>query len=209
MFYLYIIFPFQCKFQQIYDNQYVEKSLITGILRVAKESIFSGLNNLEVNTILRYSFNDKFGFTETEIDELSKYYNCTDNIDSIKEWYNGYILGGEVIYNPWSVLNYIKSMKEGFMPYWINSSSNDLIKRLLIKGDREIKLDLETLIEGKTIYKKIDDFLKTTIDEGTIAALKQIEDMKYSQELIDRDVKNIIKLAIVFKGKEIKITEGI
>lgn len=209
MFYLYIIFPFQCKFQQIYDNQYVEKSLITGILRVAKESTFSGLNNLEVNTILRYSFNDKFGFTETEIDELSKYYNCADNIDSIKEWYNGYIFGGEVIYNPWSVLNYIKSMKEGFMPYWINSSSNDLIKRLLIKGDREIKLDLETLIEGKTIYKKIDDFLKTTIDEGTIAALKQIEDMKYSQELIDRDVKNIIKLAIVFKGKEIKITEGI
>jgi len=351
------------------DNQYVEKSLITGILRVAKESIFSGLNNLEVNTILRYSFNDKFGFTETEIDELSKYYNAEENMSSIKKWYNGYIFSGEIIYNPWSVLNYIKSMNEGFMPYWINSSSNDLIKKILIKGDIEIKQDLETLIEGKTIYKriddtivmaevedsneniwsfllmsgylktvktdliegifncelkipnkevlifykrliekwfqdtmtnqkyelmlnmltsgeieifaglfqqfvisnlsyfdvsgtepervyhafvlgmlislsekyevksnkesgygrydvmlipkdnskigivlefkKIDDFLKTTIDEGTIAALKQIEDMKYSQELIDRDVKNIIKLAIVFKGKEIKITEGI
>ena len=350
------------------DNPYVEKSLITGILRVAKESIFSGLNNLEVNTILRYNFNDKFGFTENEVFDLANYYEAVEKIENIKKWYNGYVFAGEVVYNPWSVLNYLKNIKEGFMPYWINSSSNDLIKKLLIKGDKNMKLELEDLIEGKSInkviddsivmsevedsndniwsflllsgylkavktenirgrlncelkipneevhifyenlikkwfnetmtnekyelmlnmlitgeieifsgifkqfvinnlsyfdvsgtepervyhafvlgmlislsdkyevksnkesgygrydvmlipkdiskigivieFKKIDDFLKTTIEDGSKAALKQIEDMKYSQELESCGVKNIIKLAIVFKGKEIEITQA-
>ncbi|WP_238916680.1 AAA family ATPase [Clostridium sp. YIM B02555] len=139
------------------DNPYVEKSLITGILRVAKESIFSGLNNLEVNTLLRYSFNDKFGFTEEEIQELVKYFDSANELEGIREWYDGYIFGGEVIYNPWSVLNYLKNKREGFMPYWINSSSNDLIKKLLLKGDNSLKLELEDLIEGKSISKVIDD----------------------------------------------------
>lgn len=139
------------------DNPYVEKSLITGILRVAKESIFSGLNNLKVYSILSLRFNDKFGFTEEEMKELIKYYNLKDSTEQIKNWYNGYIFGGKVIYNPWSVLNYIDNNEEGFMPYWINSSSNDLIKKLLLKGDKEIKLDLEYLLEGKSINKVIDD----------------------------------------------------
>ena len=139
------------------DNPYVEKSLITGILRVAKESIFSGLNNLKVYSILSFRFSDKFGFTEEEMKELIEYYNLKDSTEQIKNWYNGYIFGGKVIYNPWSVLNYIDNNEEGFMPYWINSSSNDLIKRLLLKGDKEIKLDLEYLLQGKSINKVIDD----------------------------------------------------
>lgn len=139
------------------DNPYAEKSLITGILRVAKESIFSGLNNLKVYSILSFKFSDKFGFTEEEMKDLIEYYNLKDSTEGIKNWYNGYIFGGKVIYNPWSVLNYIDNNEEGFMPYWINSSSNDLIKRLLLKGDKEIKLDLEYLIEGKSINKVIDD----------------------------------------------------
>ena len=77
-------------------------------------------------------------------------------MNDIKKWYNGYIFGGEIIYNPWSVLNYLKN-EEGFMPYWINSSSNDFIKRLLLKGDKNIKVELEELIEGKSINKVIDD----------------------------------------------------
>lgn len=139
------------------DNIYVEKSLITGILRVAKESIFSGLNNLEVNTILGFNFNDKFGFTENEVEDLLKYYNLEEKIDEVKVWYNGYMFGGKIIYNPWSVLNYIKNNIMGFMPYWINSSSNDLIKKLLLKGDNNMKLELEDLMDGKSIYKIIDD----------------------------------------------------
>ena len=139
------------------DNPYVEKSLITGILRVAKESIFSGLNNLQVNTILGFNFNDKFGFTEDEIEELLRYYNLTEKTDEVKAWYNGYMFGGRITYNPWSVLNYIKNNSMGFMPYWINSSSNDLIKRLLLKGDNNMKLELEDLIDGNSINKIIDD----------------------------------------------------
>ncbi len=139
------------------DNMYLEKAMITGILRVAKESIFSGLNNLEVDTILGYDFNDKFGFTEEEVEKLLNYCDTMDEIENIKKWYNGYIFGGEVIYNPWSVLNYLKKKREGFKPYWINSSSNDLIKKLLLKGDNNVKLELEELIEGKSISKVIDD----------------------------------------------------
>ena len=122
-----------------------------------RKVFFQDLNNLEVNTILRYNFNDKFGFTEKEVEELVEYYNGMENMESIKKWYNGYVFGGEIIYNPWSVLNYLKNIKEGFMPYWINSSSNDLIKKILIKGDKDIKLDLEYLIEGNSINKVIDD----------------------------------------------------
>ncbi len=190
------------------DNIYLEKAMITGILRVAKESVFSGLNNLQVNTILGLKFKDKFGFTEEELKELLTYYDLQDKSENIKKWYNGYVFGGKTIYNPWSVLNYIDNNEMGFMPYWINSSSNDLIKKLLLKGDTNMKLELEELIAGNSISKAIDDFLSYTIEEGTAKALKQIEDNKYETELLEKGIKNIVKLAIVFKGKEIKVTEG-
>ena len=139
------------------DNVYLEKSLVTGILRVAKESIFSGLNNIEVDSILGINFNDKFGFTEEQVINLLEYYNLSEKIDEVKKWYNGYIFGGKIIYNPWSVLNYIKNNAIGFMPYWINSSSNDLIKRLLSKGNEDTKKNLEELIKGNSIKKIVDD----------------------------------------------------
>ncbi|NFO04610.1 AAA family ATPase [Clostridium botulinum] len=139
------------------DNVYLEKSLVTGILRVEKESIFSGLNNIEVDSILGINFNDKFGFTEEQVINLLEYYNLSEKSDEVKKWYNGYIFGGKIIYNPWSVLNYIKNNEIGFMPYWINSSSNDLIKRLLSNGNEETKKNLEDLIKGNSIKKIVDD----------------------------------------------------
>ncbi len=139
------------------DNVYLEKSLVTGILRVAKESIFSGLNNIEVDSILGINFNDKFGFTEEQVINLLEYYNLSEKIDEVKKWYNGYIFGGKIIYNPWSVLNYIKNNAMGFMPYWVNSSSNDLIKRLLSNGNEDTKKNLEELIKGNSIKKIVDD----------------------------------------------------
>lgn len=139
------------------DNNNVEKALVTGILRVAKESIFSGLNNLEVDTMLSNKFSDKFGFTQQEVDNFLTYYKLEDKKLEIREWYNGYIFGNNTIYNPWSVLNYAENNEDGFMPYWINSSANDLIKRLLLKGDQGIKIELEELIAGKSITKAIDE----------------------------------------------------
>ncbi|WP_294152641.1 AAA family ATPase [uncultured Clostridium sp.] len=141
------------------DNINLEKALVTGILRVAKESIFSGLNNMNVYTMFSSKFNDKFGFTVDEVSELLKYYDLEEKRYEVREWYNGYMFGGKVIYNPWSVLNYICSNEMGFMPYWINSSSNDLIKKLLLKGSSETKESLEELIKGNAIEKVIDDHI--------------------------------------------------
>lgn len=138
------------------DNVYLEKGLITGILRVAKESVFSGLNNLEVCGLTEYNFCDKFGFTEKEVNELLKLYGIETHLEGIKNWYNGYIFGDKVIYNPWSVLNYINKPKEGLRPYWVNTSSNDLVNIFLAKGSQEVKKDLESLIEGSEICKIID-----------------------------------------------------
>lgn len=141
------------------DNNDLEKALVTGILRVAKESIFSGLNNIQVHTMFSYKFNDKFGFTEDEVSEILDYYDLACNLQEVKNWYNGYIFSGKVIYNPWSVLNYVSNNEMGFMPYWINSSGNELIKRLLRKGNKETKENLEELIKGNSIKKIVDDHI--------------------------------------------------
>jgi hypothetical protein len=139
------------------DNIYLEKGLITGILRVAKESVFSGLNNLEVCGVTEHSFSDKFGFTEEEVKMLLKYYSIETHLEEVRDWYNGYTFGDEIIYNPWSVLNYTDKPKEGLRPYWVNTSSNDLVNIFLAKGSEQVKKDLEVLIEGEKIYKTVDN----------------------------------------------------
>ncbi|AQR97819.1 AAA family ATPase [Clostridium saccharoperbutylacetonicum] len=188
------------------DNPYVEKSLITGILRVAKESIFSGLNNLEVNTLLRYSFNDKFGFTEEEIQELVKYFDSANELEGIREWYDGYIFGGEVIYNPWSVLNYLKNKREGFMPYWINSSSNDLIKKLLLKGDYSLKIELEELIEGKSISKVIDDtIVMSEVEDSNENIWSFLLMSGYLKAVKTENIEGILNCELKIPNKEVLI----
>ena len=139
------------------DNIHLEKAMITGILRVSKESIFSGLNNIKVCSILSRGFNDKFGFTEEEVLKLSKDYGVESEITNIKDWYNGYYFGGKVMYNPWSLLNYLSEIEDGLKPYWVNSSSNDLVNVLLSRGGVEIKQDLESLIKGESIIKTVDE----------------------------------------------------
>ncbi|SHH45945.1 AAA family ATPase [Clostridium grantii] len=139
------------------DNNSLQKGMITGILRVARESIFSGLNNLKVESILSHNFSDKFGFTDSDIEKLVLEYKVKEQFKNIKEWYNGYYFGEVTIYNPWSILNYLSSPKAGLKAYWVNSSSNDLVNILLSKGSEEVKKDLESLIKGTTITKLIDE----------------------------------------------------
>ncbi|MGL5381253.1 AAA family ATPase [Clostridium sp.] len=139
------------------DNINLEKAMITGILRVAKESIFSGLNNLKVYTLLSESYSDKFGFTEDEICDLLNYYKCTMKVDEFRKWYNGYLFGNIVIYNPWSTLYYLSEENKQFMPYWVNTSENRLIKELLVEGDEDIKLSLENLYNGGAIETRINE----------------------------------------------------
>ncbi|SFB41613.1 AAA family ATPase, partial [Clostridium frigidicarnis] len=138
------------------DNIYLQKAMITGILRVAKESIFSGLNNLSVCTVLNKHFNSSFGFTEAEVENLASQYNINEELENIKQWYNGYNFGDITIYNPWSILNYLNNYEEGLKPYWVNTSSNDLVNILLAKGSEDVKNDLQTLIKGDSISKTID-----------------------------------------------------
>ncbi|AJA48706.1 hypothetical protein CPAST_c26390 [Clostridium pasteurianum DSM 525 = ATCC 6013] len=139
------------------DNIYLQKAMVTGILRVAKESIFSGLNNLSVSSIINYNFSDKFGFTEKETRILLDYYNISEDIENIKQWYDGYIFGNEIIYNPWSIVNYIENPLEGLKSYWVNTSANELVKKFLSKSDETTKRDLEMLMEEKSIKKTVDD----------------------------------------------------
>lgn len=149
------------------DNINLEKAMITGILRVAKESIFSGLNNLEVYSILGEKYSDKFGFTEEETVELIKYYKMADKLKDFKRWYNGYIFGSTTIYNPWSILSYINKPDREFMPYWVNTSENSIIKNLLAEGDEEVKLGLEKLYNGGFIESIInEDVVMEELDKG-------------------------------------------
>ena len=136
------------------DNPYLEKTVITGVSRVAKESIFSGANNFKVYTVLDNEFNDDFGITEEEMDKVIEDFKVEDDKEEIKKWYDGYTIGSlEGIYNPWSILNYLTDRT--LMPYWVNTSSNDLIK-LILKNSSTIKEKIERLLKDESIEVHID-----------------------------------------------------
>jgi hypothetical protein len=138
------------------DNSSLHKSVLTGILRIAKESIFSGLNNLVVNDIFSEKYNQYFGLLPREVEAIFKNYDLEYKLEEIKSWYNGYNYGGQTIYNPWSIINCIYYQGE-IKPYWVNSSGNELIRELLLKGSENLKSSLELLIQNQSIEKKIDE----------------------------------------------------
>lgn len=136
------------------DNPYLEKTVITGVSRVVKESIFSGANNFKVYTVLDNEFADDFGITEEEMDKIIEDFEIQENKKEIKKWYDGYKIGEvEEIYNPWSILNYLADKK--LMPYWVNTSSNDLIK-VILKNSSSVKEKMQELLKDKSIEVKIN-----------------------------------------------------
>ena len=136
------------------DNEYLEMAVLTGIVRVAKENIFSGLNNLEVYDIFNPKYPSYFGLTQKEVESALKYYEVDFEIDKVRDWYDGYKFGGIEIYNPWSITKYLKYKELG--AYWVNTSDNLLIYDTLKKGDLEIIEDLKQLIERKELVKSLD-----------------------------------------------------
>ena len=141
------------------DNPYLEKTVLTGVSRVAKESIFSGANNFKVYTVLDNEFADDFGITEEEMDKVIQDFEIEDEKEEIKKWYDGYTIGDvEGIYNPWSILNYLTDRK--LIQYWVNTSSNDLIK-LVLKNSSTIKEKIERLLKDEEIEVPIN--LETVI----------------------------------------------
>ncbi|MCF7899332.1 ATP-binding protein [Candidatus Babeliales bacterium] len=130
------------------DNVNLEKGIITGVLKIAKESIFSGVNNLKTYSVSEEKFSEYFGFLQKEVEELFKYYKLENKIDDAKKWYDGYNFGNNKIYNPWSILNFVSDMGNSFNIYWVNTSDNQLIRDLISRGDEELKTALEDLLAG-------------------------------------------------------------
>ena len=140
------------------DNTDIFRGVITGILRVSKESIFSGLNNIDVDTILELPMCTSFGFTQEETDRMLTDYLLDEHKDEVKNWYNGYLFGDQTVYNPWSVLSFIN--KGGVLaPYWVNTGSDVLLRHLLADGPSQIRMGVESLIQGEPIRSVINDKL--------------------------------------------------
>lgn len=137
------------------DNQHLSFGFLTGILRGAKESIFSGMNNLSINSVLDNKYSAYFGFTADEVKEMAEYYGAADKYDEICQWYDGYHFGKTEIFNPWSVVNYFSNGCEP-RPFWVSTGSNDIIGEVLAEADEEIYSRLTELINGGTITTFID-----------------------------------------------------
>ena len=148
------------------SNAHLHFSVMTGILRIAKEGIFSGLNNLQVYNIFEKNFSEYYGLTEEEVLEGLKYYNLEYEINDVKDWYDGYQFGNTEVYNPWSIINFLKNGK--LKPYWQGTAGNETINELLDRGNRELLDDLEKLFRKETVYKKIRDFTEFTADINEI-----------------------------------------
>lgn len=148
-------------------NSSLEFAVITGCLRISKESIFTGLNNLEIISLTSKQYDEYFGFTDAEVRKLCKDYNLNNKYDLIKEWYNGYVFGNTNVYNPWSVIRFIKDLKEDehVFPcsYWANTSSNSIVRTLIERADMDTKEEIEALIEGNNVEKPIHEDI--TYDE--------------------------------------------
>lgn len=142
-------------------NSSLEFAVITGCLRISKESIFTGLNNLEVISILNWNYDEYFGFTGEEVRRLCKTYGLEYKYDLIREWYNGYIFGNTNVYNPWSVIRFVKDLTghEDEFPhsYWANTSSNTVVRKLIDMADDSVKSELEHLINGGTVEKPVHE----------------------------------------------------
>ena len=141
-------------------NDSLEKGILTGCLKTAKESIFTGLNNFTVYSIFNKGKTSRhFGFTQSEIDELLRYYHLEEYQDKIKEWYDGYLFGNVNIYNPWSTLNYIRQIiqeqDDMMASYWANTSGNDIVYNYIKKGNEVLKKEFEELVQGGSVLKTI------------------------------------------------------
>lgn len=140
-------------------NDALEKGVMTGCLRISKESIFTGLNNFTAYSVLNNISSESFGFTESEVKQLLKNYNLSEKMDEVKEWYDGYQFGNNEIYNPWSTLMYVKNITQdvSFKPisFWANTSGNDLVVKYIQNGDKKLRKEFDVLMNGQSLVKYI------------------------------------------------------
>ena len=189
------------------DNEYIQFGIMTGILRIAKEGIFSGLNNLKVNTIFSEKYSEYYGLTEEEVLEAVKYYDMEYEMQDIRKWYDGYQFGKSEVYNPWSIINFLNERE--LKAYWIGVSGNSMINDLLSKGDRHIVENLEKLFNEEIIYKAVRDYTEYKFDSSdiwelflysgylTIAGEKQGEE--YPLRLPNKEIQSFFRKIFIEK----------
>lgn len=180
------------------ENSALKKAVLTGIMRISKENIFSGLNNVKVNSILEDDFAEYFGITEKEVEKSLIEYGLEERLPEVQKWYNGYIFGGVRVYNPFSITNFLDRKK--IMPYWVNTSSNTLINKVLKEASSSIFEELSKLFQRETINKTIDVYsnfneLKNTeqiwyllTNAGYLTPVEEIDFGKYSIRIPNEEV---------------------
>lgn len=205
-------------------NDALFMAVLTGCLRISKESIFTGLNNFKVLSILDNSFDEQFGFTEPEVKELLAAYKLEEKLPEIKEWYDGYRFGSADIYCPWDVINHVDRLcvnsASRAQSYWINTSSNELVKRFIDKADKTTRDEIEQLVAGEVIEKNLH--LELTYDEidnsinnlwsvlfttGYLTQTGMTEDGAYKLVIPNREIREVYKLQIQEWFKQ-KLTAG-
>ena len=207
-----------CSFMRVFlsgalkDNAHVEMGLMTGVLRVAKEGILSGLNNPDVYTVFTPAFSDYFGFTEDEVREMAAYYGVPEKMDEIKAWYDGYDFGGTEIYNPWSVLNYFKQNCRA-APYWLDTSSNDLITEIVSNYPHDTAKTLESLLKGETprvrmaaelgpyklVRNRADTLYALLLSAGYVKAVSPIESGSCRIAIPNRELETVFVSDVLSK----------
>ena len=203
-------------------NDALEKGVMTGCLRISKESIFTGLNNFTAYSVLNNISSESFGFTELEVKQLLKAYNLSEKMDEVKEWYDGYRFGKADVYCPWDVLNYCRDLlkDEQAQPknYWLNTSGNDVIEHFIdsVNGQQTLtKIELERLISGEIVQKEINEFItykelyntsenlwSTLFMTGYLTQRGKADGNRYNLVIPNREVRNIITEHILVKFRQ-------
>ena len=190
-------------------NDALEKGVMTGCLRISKESIFTGLNNFTAYSVLNNISSEFFGFTELEVKQLLKDYNLSEKMDEVKEWYDGYQFGNKEIYNPWSTLMYVKNITQdvSFKPisFWANTSGNDLVVKYIQNGDKKLRKEFDVLMSGQSLIKyikpeltyremdNINNIYSFLLLTGYLKAIKDRGENQYELIIPNKEVYEIYK----------------
>lgn len=190
-------------------NNFLEFAVLTGCLRISKESIFTGLNNLKVYSVLNNDFSEYFGFTDSEVYKLAEEFGLEDKVPDMRLWYDGYLFGNTGIYNPWSVLQYISSARAGeeisCQPYWINTSSNSIIYKLIRESGEETREMVEKLMNGGSITVPIyEDTVYADIDVNSEHIWSFLLFTGYLKHIKTELRDNLIYLTMVIPNTEVK-----
>lgn len=191
-------------------NASLEFGMITGCLRISRESIFTGLNNLLIHSLRGTGFSESFGFTQGEVEAMLKYYEIQDKEEEVRDWYGGYRIDGKEIYNPWSVLNFVKAanMNPDRPPeaYWASTASNDIIRELVEHADLETKDEIEVLIAGGVIEKPVHEYITYDIARQSMDNLWNfLLFTGYLKNCGERQIEDKIYMKMAIPNVEIKL----